>query len=123
MVGENSELAILTREEIHAAVLAISQEYDLHECRECAAAIQQWLKDNDIRGVHLQIKAVGKIKFIVSSRWSETESIAQNGMHEGVDTHERVFDNLPGARLNREDWANDFDCASGVLQILEIEHF
>ena len=103
-------------------LLRLSQA--IFPCVECAEAIKAWLKINGISGIHWQIAAVGRLKFIVSHRWQDRrESIAQTGIHQGIETYDRVFDNLSLDGLERETWIADFDCASGKFEVLELEVF
>ncbi|MEM1242151.1 MAG: papain fold toxin domain-containing protein [Cyanobacteria bacterium P01_H01_bin.26] len=114
----------MTRDEVFQAISTISARYTVFECVECAAAIKQWLKDNSISGIHLQIVAVGRIKFIVSRRWNNGgNSIAQTGIHQGIETYGKVFDNLGADGLDRDQWVADFDCASGEFEVIELELF
>ena len=114
----------MTKEEVFEEVRKIAINYGIFQCMECAEAIKEWLKDNGIAGVHLEIRAVGRIKFIVSRRWrDEQDSIAQTGIHQGVETLGRVFDNLPEATMNREEWIADFTCVSGDFEVVELELF
>ena len=114
----------MTQDEVFEAIASISTNYTVFQCVECAAAIKQWLKANDIHGIHLQIVAVGRIKFIVSQRWNGgADSIAQTGIHQGVETHGKVFDNLSPNGLERDQWIADFDCASGEFEVIELELF
>ena len=72
----------------------------------------------------MQISAVGRIKFIVSRRWQDgQESIAQTGIHQGIETLGRVFDNLPAAEMDKAEWIADFDCVSGEFEVVELELF
>lgn len=64
------------------------------------------------------------MKFIVSNRWKEgQESIAQTGIHQGIETYGKVFDNLSPEGLDRASWIADFDCASGDFEISEVASF
>lgn len=72
----------MTKEEIFEEIANIISGYTVFQCVECAEAIKAWLKTSQIEGIHLQIAAVGRIKFIVSRRWRNgEESIAQTGIH------------------------------------------
>ncbi|NEQ49270.1 MAG: hypothetical protein F6K11_03930 [Leptolyngbya sp. SIO3F4] len=114
----------MTQDEVFEKIAAISANYTVFQCVECANAIKKWLKDNNIGGIHLQIVAVGRIKFIVSQRWnSGISSIAQTGIHQGIETYGKVFDNLGAEGLNRDQWVDDFDCASGEFEVIELELF
>ena len=114
----------MTTDEIFREIVQISSRYTVFQCVECAEAIKTWLKENDITGIHLQITAIGRIKFIVSRRWRQgQDSIAQTGIHQGIETCGKVFDNLSPDGLDRRDWIADFDCASGEFEITELESF
>ncbi|EKU98364.1 hypothetical protein Lepto7375DRAFT_7647 [Leptolyngbya sp. PCC 7375] len=114
----------MTRDELFEAISTISANYTVFQCVECAAAIKQWLKANNVSGIHLQIVAVGRIKFIVSQRWHDgIDSIAQTGIHQGIETYGKVFDNLGAEGLDRDQWVADFDCASGEFEVIELELF
>ncbi|MCF3626248.1 hypothetical protein L2E65_15805 [Planktothrix agardhii 1801] len=113
-----------TDEQIYQQIAKIIQRYKLLECAECAAAIKNWLKANQINGIHLKIKLVGRGLFIVSKRWDNGQtSITQNGTHYGIEARGKVFDNLSTFGLTREQWVADFDCPSGKFIIEEIEKF
>lgn len=114
----------MTREEVFEEIRKIASNYGIFQCVECAEAIKGWLKDNGIEGVHLQLEAVGRIKFIVSRRWrDEQESIAQTGIHQGIETLGQVFDNLPEATMNREEWIADFTCVGDDFYVVELDSF
>lgn len=114
----------MMKDEVLSGINKIASNYTVFQCVECAEDIKAWLKANGITGVHLQLTAVGRIKFIVSHRWKNgQESIAQTGIHQGIETLGQVFDNLPRMPMNRQDWIADFDCASGEFEIIELELF
>lgn len=114
----------MTKDEVFQEIARIISGYTVFQSVECAEAIKAWLKVNDVRGVHLQISALGRIKFIVSDRWrAGGESIAQTGVHPGIETYGMVFDNLSPTGLTRSDWLQDFDCASGEFKIEQLELF
>lgn len=94
----------MTQDEVSAEIARIIPSYTVFQCIECAEAIKAWLKANEINGIHLQISAVGRLKFIVSRRWQDgQESIAQTGIHQGIETDSQVFDNLSLDGLARDD--------------------
>ena len=112
------------QEEIFTEIARISSGYTVYQCVECAQAIKKWLKENEVSGTHLQLSATGRLKFIVSNRWKGgQESIAQTGIHQEIETQGKVFDNLAPTGLERANWLSDFDCASGDIEITEIESF
>ena len=114
----------MTQDEVLEEIGKIISSYTVFQCVECAETIKAWLKENGISGVHLQIVAVGRLKFIVSRRWQNgQESIAQTGIHQGIETYDQVFDNLSLGGLERNDWIADFDCASGEFEVVELEVF
>lgn len=114
----------MTQDEVFAEIARIISGYRVFQCVECAEAIKAFLKANNISGIHLRISAVGRLKFIVSRRWQNgQESIAQTGIHQGIETCDRVFDNLSFDGLERQDWVADFDCASGEFKVIELEVF
>ena len=114
----------MTRQEIFQEVARIGGKYTVFQCFECADAIKAWLKRNRIQGVHLQLSAIGRTKFIVSQRWKGgSESIAQTGVHQGIEVYGSVFDNLSSDGFDRDDWVADFDCASGEFEIVELDVF
>jgi Papain fold toxin 2 len=60
----------------------------------------------------------------LSRRWRDGgESIAQTGKHQGIEVYGKVFDNLSQDGLSRANWLADFDCASGELEMVELELF
>lgn len=114
----------MTKDEVFQEIAKISSTYTVFQCVDCAQAIKAWLKQNDISGIHLQLSAIGRMKFIVSDRWQEgQESIAQTGIHQGIEIYGKVFDNLSAEGLDRSNWIADFDCASGNFVITELELF
>ena len=114
----------MTKDEIFTEIAQIAASYELYQCVECADAIKQWLKQNNVNGVHLQVSTVGRIKILVSNRWKNgEESISQTGIHQGIETSGKVFDNLSTEGLDRDSWLADFECASGILDVTEIEWF
>lgn len=114
----------MPKDEVFQEIARISSGYTVFQCVDCANAVKAWLKQNNVSGIHLQISAVGRMKFIVSNRWCQgQESIAQTGIHCGIETYGKVFDNLSSHGLRREDWISDFDCASGEFKVVELESF
>lgn len=114
----------MSDEEIYQQIAQIAGKYKLLECAECATAVKQWLKANQINGIHLKLKLLGRGLFIVSQRWQEGRTpITQNGTHYGIEVRGKVFDNLSTYGLTREEWLADFDCPSGKFIIEEIENF
>ena len=114
----------MTKNDVFQEIARISLGYTVFECIECAEAIKSWLKENNINGIHLQISAVGRIKFIVSHRWQNSEeSIAQTGIHQGIEAYGKVFDNLSADGLDRDSWIADFDCVGGEFEVIELELF
>jgi hypothetical protein len=83
----------MTENEIFQEIAKIISGYKSFQCVDCAEAIKIWLKQNNIPGIHLQISAVGRMKFIVSNRWQQgQESIAQTGIHQGVEVYGKVME-------------------------------
>lgn len=60
--------------------------------------------------------------FIISNRYSDSESITDNGIHYGVEVYGLVFDNLSPQGLPRDEWINDFDCRSGEFYLEELDN-
>lgn len=114
----------MSEEEIYQQIAQIVRRYKLLECAECATTIKEWLKANQINGIHLKLKLLGRGLFIVSQRWQDGHTpITQNGTHYGIEVRGKVFDNLSTFGLTREEWLADFDCPSGKFIIEEIERF
>jgi hypothetical protein len=113
-----------SNEYIEQQIGKITQKFKVLQCVECAEAIKQWLKNNDIRGIKLRIKILGRGDFILSERWDGSQkSISQNGVHYGIEARGKVFDNLSRFGISREEWLQDFSCISGQFLIEEIEYF
>ena len=57
-------------------------------------------------------------------RYSDSESITDNGIHYGVEVLGLVFDNLSrqGIGLPRGEWINDFSCRSGKFDLEELDN-
>lgn len=115
----------LSEEEIYREIGKIIQRFDLYQCEDCARAIFQWLKKNNIDGKILKLKTVNRRDAYILSWRLElqdiTNSITQNGTHYGVEVLGKVFDNLSVEGMTREDWLNDFDCPSRQFTLTEID--
>ncbi len=110
----------LCNEEIYQEVGKIVANFDLYKCDECATAVMQWLKENGISGRIITIQTAFGEDYIISTRLEKqgiSDSITLNGIHYGVEVQERIFDNISGEGLTREDWFNDFQCPSGEFLI------
>lgn len=85
-------------EEIYQNIGNIVAKFELLECLECANAVMQWLKANEINGKIIRLKTKYKDEdFILSDRLMRkgvNDSITINGKHYGVEVRGRVFDNL-----------------------------
>ncbi|NJK48401.1 hypothetical protein HC931_09590 [Candidatus Gracilibacteria bacterium] len=117
-------MSTLSDEEIYQEVSKIVEPFGLFECFECAQAVIDWLRQNQIHGTMLRLRTKYRDAFILSSRWERlgnTESISSNGIHYGVEVRGQVFDNLSSEGLNKEAWINDFACRRGVFELEEIE--
>ncbi len=106
----------LSREEIFLELGKIVQNFDIYKCADCANAVMEWLKENDIEGKIIKIKTpTRKEQYILSQRLERlgiSESITDNGVHYGVEVLGRVFDNLSVEGMIFEEWLADFDCPS-----------
>lgn len=110
-----------TDEEIWKKAKKIADSYPILECDKCAIALFQWAEARGITGVLLRLRTRRRTEvFITSQRYGAEESITENGTHYGVEIRGRVFDNLGGEGLTRNDWLADFDCISGRFVIEEI---
>ncbi len=93
-----------------------------------------YLKSNDIPNISKLVYGIeGKILklrtkkrndfFIISNRYSDNESITDNGIHYGVEVLGLVFDNHSRQGLPRDEWINDFSCRSGEFYLEELDNF
>lgn len=116
--------SLLSNQEIYTQVAKIISNFKVLQCADCAEAIKQWLKQHGVEGIHLKLTPTGREDFILSQRWDgSNSSITQNGVHYGVETRGKVFDNLSTFGLSRKAWVQGFICLSGKFQIEEIESF
>ncbi len=114
----------LSVEEIYQEVGNISSQFKNLECDKCAIAIKSWLDSNMIEGKIIKIKTKKRNDFfIISNRYSNIESITDNGIHYGVEVLGLVFDNLSRQGLPRDEWMNDFSCRSGGFNLEELDNF
>jgi hypothetical protein len=109
-------LSHLTDQQVYEAIAGITEEFDILECLECARAILEWMKKNQVEGVVLKLRTRYRDEdFIVSRRLEGqgiTESVTANGTHYGVEVRGLVFDNLAINGMTRSDWMKDFSCPS-----------
>jgi len=113
-------------EEIYQAIGAIVSSYGLLKCEECARAVLNWLKSNQIEGTVLRLKTKYRERFILSLRLENLgidESITRNGVHYGVEVRGRVFDNLSSEGLTRNEWIQDFRSCNDEFLVEELEDF
>jgi Papain fold toxin 2 len=84
----------LSDEEIFEEVSKIVKNFKLLECLECAKAVMQWLKANDVRGKIIRLKTRYRgDDFILSDRLIRqgiNDSITINGKHYGVEVQGRL---------------------------------
>lgn len=114
-------------EEVYREVGAIVCKYEIFKCKECAAAVLNWLADYQIEGKLLKLRTRFKDEdFIISARMSKkgmSSSITLNGIHYGVEVRGRVFDNLSEEGMIRNNWVKDFSCVSNQLILVELDSF
>jgi hypothetical protein len=103
---------MLTDSQIHESLARIAKKYRIFQCEECAEEMRHWLEGHNIQGTYIRINALGS-DFIVSERVGGDTAITKNGIHCGIETHGKVYDNLPNSGLSRQAWLNDFDCIGG----------
>jgi Papain fold toxin 2 len=117
----------LSDEQVYQAIARIVEEFTILECAECARAILNWVRDNDIEGVVLKLRTRYRDEDFIVSRRLEiqgiVESVTANGTHYGVEVRGRVFDNLSLWGMSRIDWINDFSCPSEQMTVEELEDF
>jgi Papain fold toxin 2 len=105
-------------DEINQIVAAFS----LLECDKCAIAVLRWLENQGIPGKVLKLKTKRRSDlYIISDRIPSNESITENGTHYGVEVLGKVFDNISGEGMSREEWLNDFHCRSGQFILEELD--
>ncbi|MEC4818993.1 MAG: papain fold toxin domain-containing protein [Scytonema sp. PMC 1069.18] len=114
----------LSTEEIYQTLGNIASQFKNLECDKCAMALKSWSDANGIEGTIIKLKTKKRNDFfIISNRYSESESITENGIHYGVEVLGLVFDNLSRQGLSRNDWINDFSCRSGEFDLEELDNF
>ena len=113
----------LSVEEIYLQLGNISSQYPNLECDKCAIAMKSWLDSNEIGSKIIKLRTKKKNDFfIISNRYSNNESITDNGIHYGVEVLGLVFDNLSPQGLPRSEWINDFSCRSGGFSVEELDN-
>lgn len=123
LIGKSSEN--WTDAEIHQEIGAITRQFDLLECSDCAKSILRWLAQHGIEGKILKLKTRYGEDYILSHRLElagVTDSITINGQHFGIEVRGKVFDNLSEEGLVRKDWRQDFWCHSGEFTVTELEY-
>ncbi|MCF2145046.1 hypothetical protein IQ276_000980 [Desmonostoc muscorum LEGE 12446] len=86
--------------------------------------MKSWSDANGIEGKIIKLRTKKRNDFfIISDRYSNSESIINNGIHYGVEVLGLVFDNLSRQGLPRDDWINDFSCRSGEFSLEELDNF
>lgn len=116
----------MSDEEIYQAIGAIICQYSNLKCKEGVTAVLKWLKENRIEGQLLRLKTRYREPFILSLRLERLgigESITRNGVHYGVEVRGRVFDNLSGEGLPRDQWIRDFSSSTNEFLLEELENF
>ena len=92
-----------------------AQGFPLLQCQECADAIRAALLAAGHGGQVIEIRAVGRLLFMVcSSYMSGNVSITENGRHLGVRVGDDVFDNLHPEGLRYGLWLAEFDAPDGI---------
>jgi Papain fold toxin 2 len=116
----------LSDEQIYQAIAKIIERFEILECVECARAILEWIRDNDVEGVILKLRTRYRDEdFIISHRLEAQgimESVTANGTHYGIEVRGQVFDNLSIEGMSRLDWINDFSCPSEQITVEELKN-
>lgn len=114
-------------EEIYREIGAITSQFKLYECVECARAVLEWLNKNDIEGKLMRLKTKYRDEdYILSDRMEAVgvfDAITGNGVHYGIRVQGKIFDNLSMIGLSMEDWLKDFHCPSEKFVIEELDDF
>lgn len=85
--------------------------------------MKSWLDSNKIESKIIKLRTKRRNDFfIISNRYSDIESITDNGIHYGVEVLGLVFDNLSLQGLPRNEWINDFSCRSGGFSAEELDN-
>jgi hypothetical protein len=109
-------------QEVWDEISLIAVTFSLLECDKCAIAVLGWLDRNGIPGKVLRLRTKRRSDlYIVSDRVPSGESITENGTHYGVEVFGKVFDNLSGEGMSREDWQQDFRCRGGQFILEELD--
>jgi hypothetical protein len=116
--------------ELHQQITAIAVRFQLFECVECAAAIQQFLIRRNISGKSIRL-FTGNTKEPFCNIYHERlqENISTNGRHEAIaveiDGQELIFDNIHPDGISRVNWTNNLYCPiqdlGATFQITETE--
>ncbi|MBE9051201.1 hypothetical protein IQ243_12370 [Nostocales cyanobacterium LEGE 11386] len=113
----------LSIEEIYQELGNISSQFNNLECDKCAMALKAWLDAHRIEGKIIKLRTKKRNDFfIISNRYTDSESITDNGIHYGVEVLGRIFDNLSRQGLPRDEWINDFSCRSGEFYLEELDN-
>jgi exopolysaccharide biosynthesis predicted pyruvyltransferase EpsI len=87
----------------------IASSYEIFQCVECAAEIQNFLIDRGISGQRIKLDlGFRDLPWSVIYDLKRSQQIATNGLHEGilvyVNDEEIVFDNIEHTGINKVDW-------------------
>ncbi|MFB2975767.1 papain fold toxin domain-containing protein [Microseira sp. BLCC-F43] len=80
-------------------IRAIAEQYDIGSCRQCAIAIKEFVKLQNIKGRHIRVETLSPhgLQGIIYDDGTN-QQIATNGFHEGIAIEiegvQKVFDNL-----------------------------
>jgi Papain fold toxin 2 len=86
--------------------------------------LKSWSDANGVEGKIIKLRTKKRNDFfIISNRYSNSESITENGIHYGVEVLGLVFDNISHQGLPRDQWINDFSCRSGGFYLEELDNF
>jgi heterodisulfide reductase subunit C len=115
----------LSDQQVYEAIAEIIEEFDIFECLECARAILEWVRRNNVEGVVLKLRTRYRDEdFIISRRLERrgiAESVTANGIHYGVEVRGLVFDNLSLDGMTQTEWINDFSCPSDQFTVEELD--
>ena len=110
-------------------IRSITEQYDIGNCLQCAAAIKSYLKSQKIKGRHIRVETLSPhgLQGLIYDD-GINQQIATNGFHEGIAINiegvEKVFDNLYHEGKQIDQWLQDLVVIRGnQLNLLNKEQF
>jgi len=110
---------------------SVAKQFDNLQCMECSDAIVSALKNEGISGQILEyrtLNAAGKPSATnIVSKTNEAagklDAISTSGVHRGVLTDGKVYDNIHPQGINYSDWVDDFESLAPNFSVKKISEF